>query len=75
MTFFVGSNTGAVKERAEALLRSGVDNSSVVFDRLVETGYNEGEPLATWATANGFFNVFDDTAAACRAVLQKEEFR
>ena len=30
---------GAVKERAEALLRSGVDNSSVVFDRLVETGY------------------------------------
>ncbi|MBM6704631.1 HAD-IA family hydrolase [Sutterella massiliensis] len=42
---------------------------------LVETGYNEGEPLATWATANGFFNVFDDTAAACRAVLQKEEFR
>lgn len=30
---------GAVKERAEALLRSGVDNSSVVFDRLVEMGY------------------------------------
>lgn len=30
---------------------------------LVETGYNEGEPLAVWGPSNGFENIFPDAAA------------
>lgn len=42
---------------------------------LVETGYNEGEPLAVWGPSNGFENIFPDAAAACGAVLEGEAFR
>ena len=36
---------------------------------LVRTGYNEGVPIDQWAHQNGFGEVLDDTAQACRALL------
>lgn len=38
---------------------------------LVETGYNEGVPLADWAAAEGFPEVYPNAAAACRRLLEE----
>lgn len=39
---------------------------------LVETGYNEGVPLAEWARENGFSRLYPDAAAACAALLEEK---
>lgn len=38
---------------------------------LVETGYNEGEPLARWAQGEGFTEVLPDAGAACAKALRE----
>ncbi len=39
---------------------------------LVESGYNEGVPLAEWAASAGFSEVYSDAGAVCRHLLEEK---
>ncbi|MGN1209998.1 MAG: HAD-IA family hydrolase [Duodenibacillus sp.] len=64
---------GVVREEAVMIGDSANDALAAaaagVRVMLVRTGYNEGVPIDRWARQNGFDEVFDDTAQACRALL------